>query len=283
MTIKKLRKVEDHVHVVTPDDHNVHVDNWRAQLDVDEDLSYDDPELNALLLRLSTTVAQMRRVKHGDYYLARDHNLFVEAWKTQLDINEKLKYWKDRLVGAPPGALEDAMAKLRQLVSQMRTLLAGDFYYARDHNLFADAWNQQIRVNDRLYYWKELGARPTITIQATVYVLRTALERTFASVSASVTLWRTALHRIFVSVGASASLWRTALHRTSASVSASVTLWRTALLKTEATVSGSASLSRVASLRASSTVSGSAYLSDVVPLKTEISVSGSVSVTVEKS
>ena len=100
--IKKLRKVQDHVHVFTPEDHNDHVDNWNAQLQFDEQFRGIDPDLDALIDQLKAIVSMMRKLKYGDFYMALDHNLFVDAWNIQTQINEKLKGVG---VGAPMGEL----------------------------------------------------------------------------------------------------------------------------------------------------------------------------------
>ncbi|RLE87272.1 MAG: hypothetical protein DRJ67_05135 [Thermoprotei archaeon] len=91
MSIKPLRKVRDHVDDFLPEDHNDHVDNWRAQLGIDADISSkvgDPPELSDLMARLRSIVNSMVRIQAGEYYYAEHHNKFVDAWELQVEIND---------------------------------------------------------------------------------------------------------------------------------------------------------------------------------------------------
>lgn len=102
MSIKPLRKVIDLLDVFTEDDHNDHVDNWKAQVSIDEELNPDDPDIEQLINQLKSIVSQMRKIVSGDFYYAQDHNLFVDAWNLQTQINDELRdkveyelaYWK---------------------------------------------------------------------------------------------------------------------------------------------------------------------------------------------
>jgi len=100
--MKKLRKVIDLVDVFEPEDHNDHVDNWKEQDDTNKSLRDllnallekaglgPDPALDDLISELQSIIAQMRYVKHGDFYYAKDHNLFVDAWNKQQAINSEI-------------------------------------------------------------------------------------------------------------------------------------------------------------------------------------------------
>lgn len=92
MSIKKLRKVVDLVDKFQPEDHNDHVDNWQAQLQIDQNLAQnvDSDELQSLISQLASIIAQMRKIIPGDFYYADDHNKFVDAWNIQSQINSKL-------------------------------------------------------------------------------------------------------------------------------------------------------------------------------------------------
>lgn len=50
-----------------------------------------DPDITTLIQQLQDIVSQMRKVKMGDYLYAQDHNLFVDAWNIQVQINDQLK------------------------------------------------------------------------------------------------------------------------------------------------------------------------------------------------
>ena len=93
--VKQLRRVSDHVHIFEEQDHNDHVDNWKEQVEFNESIVSQmenaNAELDELLGRLSDIVSRMRRVKPGDFYYAKDHNLFVDAWEVQTEINSRLR------------------------------------------------------------------------------------------------------------------------------------------------------------------------------------------------
>ena len=112
MEFKKLRRVKDHVDIILPEDHNDHVDNWYAQLEFDEEMAklVRDPTLDELISKLKDIISKMRRVKSGDYVEARDHNLFVDAWEVQLEINKLLA----KLV-LPPITLEELLVLSAEL------------------------------------------------------------------------------------------------------------------------------------------------------------------------
>jgi len=96
MSIKKLRYLRDHKDVYQPSDHNDQVDNWKVQININDDLKYDDPTLEDLIAKLKTVVARMKYLKKGDWYFAEYHNPFVDAWQLQEQINELLYYWKQQ-------------------------------------------------------------------------------------------------------------------------------------------------------------------------------------------
>jgi len=140
--MKKLRKVVDLVKDISgtfiKEDHNDHVDNWKEQLDLCKIWVETFPEIESLVEQLEDIVNQMRYVKNGDYYLSKDHNLFVQAWQIKLEIDKTIA-----------GDLEQ-VSKLEEIVSQMETIKAGDIYFAMHHNLFADAWQIQEEINSYL-------------------------------------------------------------------------------------------------------------------------------------
>jgi len=124
--------VTDHVDVFDKSDHNVHVDNWKAELDLLRSQNVALPEVD----QLAQLVASMRYVKnYGEtsdltecYYTHDDHNRFVQAFQLLLIIFEKL------------GVAGDAMDAFTNIVESMKQIPQGRFYWARYHNLFADAW-----------------------------------------------------------------------------------------------------------------------------------------------
>ena len=101
MSIKTLRRVKDHEDVFKEEDHNDHVDNWNTQVSINEELNPDDPDIVSLINQLKSIVSKMRKVKTGDWYYAQDHNLFVDAWDLQKQINDELKelidYYESRI------------------------------------------------------------------------------------------------------------------------------------------------------------------------------------------
>lgn len=133
-----MRRVVDLVDVFLPEDHNDHVDNWKEQVQLLKERISAYPEIEPLVSQLEDIVSKMRYVSEGDYYYADDHNLFVQAWRTKLEIDKEML----------PG--DSDVAQLESVVSQMREVKPGDFYYAMHHNLFADAWDIQERINAKL-------------------------------------------------------------------------------------------------------------------------------------
>ena len=92
--LKEIRRVT-YGDIILETDDNDQIDNWKAQLDINNDLKFEDPELEDLLNQLKAVISQMYYVKYGDYVRSELHNLFVDAWKLQEQINEKLRYWKE--------------------------------------------------------------------------------------------------------------------------------------------------------------------------------------------
>lgn len=140
MSLKKLRYVYDHVDTFEDYDHNDHVDNWKVQVTINEDIGKDNPDVLALNDELKDIVNRMRYVSYGEYYYSYDHNYFVDAWKKQLEIDKML--W---------GGIEEAqdlLAKLEEIVNMMDYIYTGDWYYAILHNLFKDAWDIQMQLNE---------------------------------------------------------------------------------------------------------------------------------------
>jgi len=93
MSFKQLRRVRDHIDEFLSGDHNDHVDNWKTQLGKLSEISSklgDPPELADLITRLRGIVDSMRKIKAGDFYMADDHNKFVDAWELQKSINEAI-------------------------------------------------------------------------------------------------------------------------------------------------------------------------------------------------
>jgi len=136
---KPLRYVADHVDVFDKSDHNDHVDNWKAELDLLRSQNVALPEVD----QLAQLVASMRYVKnYGEtsdltecYYTADDHNRFVQAFQLLLAIFQK------------QGVKGDAMDAFTNIVKSMEQIPQGRFYWARYHNLFADAWRYVIMLN----------------------------------------------------------------------------------------------------------------------------------------
>ena len=90
MSIKQLkyRKAGD---VIDPEDDNVQIDNWNAQLSINRELNPDDPDVNQLIDQLKSIISRMSKVQYGDYVMSDLHNLFVDAWNLQKQINDELK------------------------------------------------------------------------------------------------------------------------------------------------------------------------------------------------
>ena len=148
MSIKTLRRVKDHEDVFKEEDHNDHVDNWNAQVSINEELNPDDPDIDSLINQLKSIVSKMRKVKTGDWYYAQDHNLFVDAWDLQKQINDELK----------------------ELI---------DYYEARIAEL--EAYRP-------LRFEKAIVLRATQSFSGTIYLSRTAVLKSEESISASVSV-----------------------------------------------------------------------------------------------
>jgi len=90
MSIKPLeyRKKGD---IIDPEDDNIHTDNWNAQLSINKELNPDDPDVTQLLEQLESIINRMYKVKYGDYVKSELHNLFVDAWQLQKQINSELR------------------------------------------------------------------------------------------------------------------------------------------------------------------------------------------------
>ncbi len=132
--IKKLRYVTDHVHTFEDYDHNDHVDNWKAEVEILREAGVSE----SLVQRIENIVKEMRYVSYGDYYYAEDHNRFVWAFRELLKVFEEL------------GASGDAMDEFRSVVEQMETIRAFDWYYDYMHNLFAKAWELVPELNKQV-------------------------------------------------------------------------------------------------------------------------------------
>jgi len=100
MSTKQLKKIRwvPYGDIILESDDNDQVDNWKTQLDINNDLKFDDPTLEDLLKRLKATVDLMYYVQYGDFVRSELHNLFVDAWNLQQEINDKLQYWKQQAV-----------------------------------------------------------------------------------------------------------------------------------------------------------------------------------------
>lgn len=79
-----------------------------------------------------------------DKFQPEDHNDHVDNWNTQLSINKQLS----ENIDDPD--LQSLLSQLSSLVSSMRKIKPGDFYYADDHNKFVDAWSLQVQINSML-------------------------------------------------------------------------------------------------------------------------------------
>ena len=140
MSLKKLRYVYDHVDTFEDYDHNDHVDNWKVQVSINEEKGKDNPDVLALNNELKDIVDRMRYVNYGEYYYSYDHNYFVDAWKKQLEI--------DKMLWGNIEEAQDLLARLEEIVNMMDYIYTGDWYYAILHNLFKDAWDIQMQLNE---------------------------------------------------------------------------------------------------------------------------------------
>ena len=127
--LRELRLVNEYRDKFLPCDHNDHVYNFKATLEMLKRKYYYLKEVK----ELEEIVNQMRYVKEGDEYTDKDHNLFVEAWSKLLEIDKKL---------APELAKD-----VEDLVDEMRYLKVRDIYSAKYHNIFREAWKRQEKIN----------------------------------------------------------------------------------------------------------------------------------------
>jgi len=90
MSVKRLKKVPYKGKIRAEDD-NAIVDNFKGQLSLFSDLSnrMKDPDFAELISELKKIVDQMWYVKAGDPVQSKLHNLFVDAWNKQVEINEE--------------------------------------------------------------------------------------------------------------------------------------------------------------------------------------------------
>ena len=141
--IKSLRRVFDSLDVFEDYDHNDHVNNWIGQVEVCKGwaslLREQYPEIEDYVAQLENIVKQMRYVQKGDYYTAKDHNLFVRAWKKLLEI--------DRIIASHQPGLSELVTELEGIVYRMKEIASGEYYRAEYHNLFADAWDVQLKIS----------------------------------------------------------------------------------------------------------------------------------------
>jgi len=93
--LKKIRRVA-YGDVILPTDDSDQIDNWRTQSEINDELKFDDPELEDLLKQLKAVISQMYYVQYGDFVRSELHNLFVDAWNLQQEINQLLYYWKQQ-------------------------------------------------------------------------------------------------------------------------------------------------------------------------------------------
>ena len=138
--IKPLRYVRDHIDTFLPEDHNDHVDNWKIQIEINElkasEKGIDLPENDELRNIVNRMVYVQDKTKYDSLW----HNLFVEAWLKQIEINKKL--WGD---------VEDArdiLSELERKVLEMELIYSGTWYHDFLHNIFKEAWDLQIALNE---------------------------------------------------------------------------------------------------------------------------------------
>jgi len=101
--IKIPRKVKDEIDTIEPEDHNIKVDNFEIQTLLNDKIYEkrykDDPELEKLLSELKVIVGRMVRVKRGEFVYAIHHNIMVDAFTIQKQINQLLEdqitYWRE--------------------------------------------------------------------------------------------------------------------------------------------------------------------------------------------
>lgn len=111
-------------------------------------------------------VKKLRRVIDlVDVFEPEDHNDHVDNWEEQVSLDRELA----SALGAE--GIDELIAKLESIVSSMRRVRAGDFYFADDHNKFVDAWEVQAQINSLLKSAAEAAAVPcvpTILLEAEV-------------------------------------------------------------------------------------------------------------------
>ena len=74
-----------------------------------------------------------------DKFLEKDHNDHVDNWNEQINI---CRGWT---IFYPE--IESIFNQLESLVSSMRYVKYGDYYYADDHNLFVRSWKKLIEID----------------------------------------------------------------------------------------------------------------------------------------
>jgi len=130
MSVKRLKKVPYKGKIRAEDD-NAIVDNFKGQLSLFNDLSnrMKDPDFAELVEELKKIVSQMWYVKAGDPVQSKLHNLFVDAWNKQIEINENVL---KRLAFIPKQYYYVlAKAKARVLASGVEKLPYSESYSVR--------------------------------------------------------------------------------------------------------------------------------------------------------
>lgn len=96
MSIKPLKYRKPH-ETINLQDHNDHVDNWNNQVKINRLYIPYIEDLSRLVDELAKIVSKMTYRKYGEFVYASDHNLFVDAWNKQMEINNKMKYLAELL------------------------------------------------------------------------------------------------------------------------------------------------------------------------------------------
>jgi len=74
-----------------------------------------------------------------DKFLPEDHNDHVDNWNKQISICRGwTRFYPE---------IESLFNQLESLVSSMRYVKYGDYYYANEHNLFVRAWKKLIEID----------------------------------------------------------------------------------------------------------------------------------------
>ena len=145
--LRVLVLARDMVDKFRPYHHNWHVDNWKRQIEANKFIrdifNIKDITLDFYISQLEDIVSQMRYVQRGQPYYARDHNLFVDAWKVQNEINKRFI----ELIKDVPQEAINLVNEIDKLVSQMKYITSGEIYYAKYYNVFKYAWDKQRKLN----------------------------------------------------------------------------------------------------------------------------------------